>query len=223
MPTCLLAGATGLTGQHLWPLLADRYDRVHILLRRPLDDLPTTVETHLIDFEELDQWEAPAPIDHVYCTLGTTQANAGSQEAFFRVDHDYVFGLAQLAQRAQARCFTFISSVGADAESWASHYLRVKGRTEDDVAALGLPQALAIRPALLAGPREEHRPTEVWGERFFRWIDPLLKGRMRRYKPIHVETVARAMLELTLANEEKGFRVIESEALAKWTYPKSRG
>jgi uncharacterized protein YbjT (DUF2867 family) len=217
MPSCVLAGATGLTGQHLWPLLAESptYQRVHLLLRRPLGlDHPKVVE-HVIDFAKLDQWEAPDAINHVYSTLGTTQKNAGSKAAFYAVDHDLVVGLGALAHREQAESFAFVSSSGANANS-SSFYLKVKGETERDLAALALPRCLAIRPALLMGPREEYRAGEVWGERLLKFVEPLLIGSLRRYRPIHVATVARAMLALSQEDALMGFQVIESETLATY-------
>jgi len=212
--SCILAGATGLTGQHLWPLLAESpaYDRVHLLLRRPLDlDHPKVVE-HVIDFAQLDQWQAPDTVRQVYSTLGTTQKIAGSKQAFYAVDHDLIVGMGALAQRVGAPGYTFLSSLGANPRS-GSYYLRVKGETERDLAAMNLPRCLAIRPALLTGPREEYRPTEVWGERLLKFFEPIMLGSLRRYRPIHVGTVAKAMVALSQESSLQGFQIIQSEAL----------
>ncbi len=218
MKTCLLAGATGLTGKHLWPLLAESetYEAVHLLLRRSLDQTPSKVQQHLIDFDQLDQWQGLSQVDHVYCTLGTTQAKAGSKEAFRKVDHDYIVGMASLAKRLGASCFTFISSIGADADSWYSFYLKVKGQTETDIEALKLPATFALRPSLLLGPRGEHRPAEAFGEKLFNTLAPLMIGPLENYRAVHVATVAQAMLALTQANQGKGFRVVESSEIAKY-------
>ncbi|MEM9986585.1 MAG: NAD-dependent epimerase/dehydratase family protein [Bacteroidota bacterium] len=218
MKTCLLAGATGLTGQYLWPLLAESeaYQAVHLLLRRTVEHPSPKVHQHLVDFDQLDEWQDLPHIDHVYCTLGTTLAKAGSKTAFRKVDHGYIVGMARLAQRLGASCFTFISSIGADADSWYSFYLKVKGQTEKDVAALKLPATFALRPSLLVGPRAEHRPAEAFGEKLFNTLSPLMIGPLENYRAIHVATVAHAMLALTLASEGEGFRAVESSEIAKY-------
>ncbi len=216
MPTCILAGATGLTGQFLWPILAEKYEQVHLLLRRPIEGTPENVQQHIIDFDQLDNWQPEGSIDHVYSTLGTTQATAGSKPAFYKVDHDYIVGMGQLARRSGASCYTFISSIGADANSWTSFYLKVKGETEVDIKSLDLPRTLAIRPSLLVGPRKEYRPAEVWGERFFKLLEPLMIGGLKRYKAVHVKTVAQAMIGLTTEQDEPGFHIVQSEDLHPW-------
>jgi len=191
------------------------YDRVHLLLRRPLDLGHPKVVEHVIDFAQLKQWQAPDKVRHVYSTLGTTQKSAGSKQAFYAVDHDLIVGLGAWAQQVGAEAYTFISSSGANPRS-GSYYLRVKGETERDLAALNLPHCLAIRPALLTGPRQEYRPTELWGERILKFLEPIMLGTLRRYRPIHVGTVAKAMLALSQDASRRGFQAIESETLAAY-------
>jgi uncharacterized protein YbjT (DUF2867 family) len=65
------------------------------------------------------------------CALGTTLAQAGSRDAFRRVDHDYVLTAALHARRAGAAVFVLNSSLGADPAA-GSFYLRVKGEIERD-------------------------------------------------------------------------------------------
>jgi len=216
MKTCLLAGTTGLTGQHLLPLLqaSDKYEEIHLLLRRPLDMQHPKIRQHIIDFEGVSEWNDISKVDHVYCCLGTTQKKAGSKANFYKVDHDFIVGMGELAGRLGASCYTFISSIGADANSWTSFYLKVKGETERDIKALNLPLVYALRPSLLTGPREEYRAGEAWGERFATLMSPLMSvGPFRRYKPIHVQQLAEKMLALTLTSSDSGFQLIESEQI----------
>src|SRR5262245_18780220 len=88
--TVLLAGATGLVGRHVLALLlADpRVGRVVAPSRRPLPAHPKLQDLR-VDYDALTDdapWDA---VDAVICTLRTTIRIAGSQEAFYRVDHDY--------------------------------------------------------------------------------------------------------------------------------------
>ena len=98
----LLVGATGLVGSHLLRrLLAQSdYRRVTIWVRRevPLHD-PKLTQV-LVDFEKLQQNTSALDAEDVFVALGTTIKQAGSQPAFYRVDHDYPVQIASLAKQA---------------------------------------------------------------------------------------------------------------------------
>ncbi len=87
--TALLAGATGLVGSHiLQRLLADSaWTRVVTIGRRLIPQRHDKLEQRIVDFDSLT--DLPH-VDDMFCCLGTTIKKAGSQEAFRRVDHDYV-------------------------------------------------------------------------------------------------------------------------------------
>jgi uncharacterized protein YbjT (DUF2867 family) len=72
-----------------------------------------------------------------FCARGTTMKAAGSRAAFRRVDFDYIVAFARAALAAGARRFMLVSAIGANARS-TIFYLRVKGETEEAVAALGV-------------------------------------------------------------------------------------
>lgn len=187
--SALVAGATGLVGGELVRQLAERpsYARVAILLRRPPETpLPGRVEPVLVDYEQLDRSAAWFAVDDVFCALGTTIRQAGSQAAFRRVDHDYVVAVARLARERGARHFLLVSTVFADAASRA-FYNRVKGEVEEAVRALGYPSLTIARPSLLLGNRPELR----LGEELVKplgWFFP------RAYRPIHARHVAAALI-----------------------------
>ena len=131
------AQAPGLVGQQALALaLADaRVTRVVAPTRRPLPAHERLLNPQ-VDFEQLP---AEAPwwrADAVLCALGTTRRQAGSAEAFRRVDHDYVLAACRLAREAGTPTCVYVSSLGADAAG-GGLYLRVKGETERDLAALG--------------------------------------------------------------------------------------
>lgn len=212
MPTALVAGATGLIGRRLVRLLieSDDYDRVHLLVRRPTGITDDRLVEHAIDFDKLpDAGEDVGSVDHAFCALGTTIRTAGSREAFRRVDHDYVVAFAKLARDLGAQQFAVVSSLGADPDT-RSFYLRVKGETERDLEALGLPRLVILRPSLLTGGRDEFRPGEKVSQLLLGITSPLLVGRLGRIRPVSDEQVARAMLG-SVKNEGSAVRVIESE------------
>ena len=113
MKQLLLVGATGLVGGHvLQQALADpAVVRVIAPTRRSLVPHPKLLNP-LVDFERLpddaDWWA----VDAVVCTLGTTIRVAGSQAAFYKVDHDHPLEVAYLARRHGAQAFAFNSALG---------------------------------------------------------------------------------------------------------------
>jgi len=208
----VVAGPTGLVGSRLLGLLLrePRYRRVVALSRRPLEPVPK-LDVVDADYDRLDRvlgsvTSADRPFD-VYCCLGTTIRAAGSEEAFRRVDHDYVLALGRWARTAGAHRMVVISALGADPGSRV-FYNRVKGETERDLAALGLASLVIVRPSLLAGDRGEFRMGERLALIATRPLRALLPARVR---PIAAADVAQSMLNAALADAPPA--VIDSAAM----------
>jgi uncharacterized protein YbjT (DUF2867 family) len=187
MRTALLAGATGLVGGHLLRLLLDDPACRHVISlgRREIDLRHPKLEHRVVDFSSIG--DLP-DIGDAFCALGTTIKKAGSQDAFRAVDHDAVVALAEAAKRAGAGSFLHVTAMGANDRSRV-FYNRVKGETERDVAAVGIPTTVAFRPSILDGKRTESRPGEQAGLVVLRALAPVLG----RYGPSRAEDVALAM------------------------------
>ncbi|MBX3446494.1 MAG: oxidoreductase [Parvibaculaceae bacterium] len=199
--TALVAGATGLIGGHLVTLLLTdpAYEKVVVLARRPLAGASSPkLQTIIADFDALDAALSGIAVDDAFCALGTTIKVAGSQDAFRRVDHDYIVSFARTAKAAGAVRFLLVSAMGADANS-SIFYSRVKGETERDVRALGFEALHVFRPGLLLGDRTEKRIGEEIGATLTPFLNPLMIGPLRAYRSIRGETVARAMKGAALA------------------------
>src|SRR5688572_11971644 len=151
-----IAGATGLVGRALLDaLLAEpRVEQVAALARRPLPRTHPKLESVTVDFERLEQELAGRRATCAFCCLGTTIKKAGSQDAFRRVDHDYVLAFARAALAAGAEKLLVVTALGADAKS-GIFYNRVKGEVEAHLRELGFRELHLLRPSLLLGPREE--------------------------------------------------------------------
>src|SRR6478735_364254 len=156
MRTALLAGATGLVGGHLLRLLLDdgTWDSVVTGGRREVDVRHDRLEQLVAQLPDVPVLPA---VDDVFCALGTTIKQAGSQTAFRAVDHDAVVALAAASQQAGAENFLHVTAMGANPRS-RIFYNRVKGETERDVAALGITTTVAFRPSIIDGDRAEPRP-----------------------------------------------------------------
>jgi uncharacterized protein YbjT (DUF2867 family) len=184
----VIAGATGLVGGQLLDLLLTdaTWDRVVSVGRRELARTDPRLEQRVVPFPAIG--DLPECTD-VFSCLGTTIKKAGSQEAFRTVDHDAVVALAGSAYRAGAERFLHVTALGASPRS-RIFYNRVKGETERDVAASGVPTTVAFRPSMLDGERPESRPAERIGLIAMRAAGPLLG----RYRPTRATDLARAMV-----------------------------
>lgn len=202
----LLAGATGLTGEHLLDrLLNERtVERVLAPSRRPLAAHPH-LENPVGELADLLP-QLGGPVDTAFCCLGSTIRQAGSQEAFRAIDLDLVVAVGRRARELGARHYLVISALGADRGS-SVFYNRVKGEMEDALRDQDWPQLTLARPSLLLGPRQEFR----LGERLAAPLMRLIPG---KYRGIEACTLARALWRLALETGE-GTRVVESDELRR--------
>ena len=206
--TAILAGATGLVGgECLRRLLASpRYERVVVVTRRKLADVPADRKLRQVvtEFENLGEVRDRLRGDHVFCALGTTIRKAGSQGRFREVDYEYPLRLAQLTRKNGARHFSIVSALGASRTS-PFFYSRVKGEMEEGLQQLGWPSLAIVRPSVIAGDRAESRPLERLGERLLR-IAPAT------WRPVAAADIAAAMVATAL-REPRGVTVIESRRI----------
>jgi uncharacterized protein YbjT (DUF2867 family) len=212
--TALIAGASGLIGSQLLTLLlaSERYAKVIVVGRRPVPQVHPKLEQRVLEFDQLEQHRLSLIADDVYCCLGTTMRQAGSKEAFYKVDYLYVVKLAALTAGNFAAQFLVVSAMGADANS-SIYYNRVKGEMEDAVRNTPFRAIHIFRPSLLLGKRSEKRLGEQIGAVLLGLLRPLLLGPLRKYQPIEAATVARAML--SAAEEDGGgIRVHLSDEIA---------
>ena len=202
----LLAGATGLTGEHLLDRLLNEptVSRVLAPTRRALAAHPH-LENPVGDLNTLLQ-SLGGRVDIAFCCLGTTIKQAGSQDAFKAVDLDLVVAFAKRARELGARHLLVISAVNADARS-SVFYSRIKGEMEQALRAQDWPQLTIARPSLLVGNRPETR----WAEQLAAPIAKLIPG---KYGAIEDCQLARALWRLAL-EEQDGERIVESDELRK--------
>lgn len=202
----LLAGATGLTGEHLLDRLLNEPTVTRVLAptRRALVEHPR-LENPVGELDALLPG-LQGPVDIAFCCLGTTIKQAGSQEAFRAIDHDLVLAYAARARALGARHFLAISAVDA-APSSSMFYSRVKGELELGLREQGWPQLTLARPSILIGNRSEPRLAE-------QIAGPLSRLIPGKYHGIEACHLARALWRLAL-EDGQGVRVVESDELRK--------
>jgi len=221
----LFAGATGLVGSLALPLLLQRLpsdSKVMAVGRRA----PFVQDSRIVPvLGALDSADLHARLDALLaahapsvfvCALGTTLKQAGSGRAFAALDRDAVVALAQRARAHGARQAIVVSSVGAHIDS-ASLYLRVKGEMQAAVIALGFSRVDFLQPGLLLGDRlNEQRTGERIAQALSPLYNPLLRGRLHRYRAIPAATVAAALVAL-LDVPGYGVTLHRNEALIELT------
>lgn len=209
----LVAGATGLVGSHVLDLLLadETWSHTVTVGRRTSLQRHDKLEQRVVDLGALEAMADLPRADDVFCCLGTTIKQAGSQPAFRRVDQAFVLALARAGLRAGATQFLLVSAIGADPESRV-FYSRVKGETEAGVRKLPYRAVQIFRPSLLLGDRPDFR----FRERVAMFAAPLLPfllpGRLRRFRPIQATVVARAMVQIA-RDAPRGPNIFEHDAM----------
>lgn len=202
----IIAGGTGLVGRHLLDILcaAPRIESVVSVGRRPSGFSHAKLEERLGPPENWPQL-MDGGFDVACSALGTTIRDAGSQEAFFAVDHDLVMAFARAACGAATRQFVMVSSVGAHAAS-RNFYLATKGKVEAGVANIGFERVDILRPGLLRGRRAgQLRLGERLAIALSPFTDFLTPQVLSRYRSTSATNVAQAMLALTEATDPGQF------------------
>lgn len=202
----LIAGATGLTGEHLLDRLLNEPTVTRVLAptRRPLAKHPR-LENPVGELSTLLP-TLGGQIDIAFCCLGSTIKQAGSQDAFRAIDLDLVVTFAKRARELGARHLLVISAINADPAS-SVFYTRIKGEMEQALKAQNWPQLTIARPSLLVGNRSETRLAEQLAA-------PLAKLIPGKYGAIEACSLARALWRLAL-EEQPGERIVESDELRK--------
>jgi uncharacterized protein YbjT (DUF2867 family) len=208
--TVLLAGASGEIGKRLTNNLIEdnSISEIHLLNRRPLGLTHEKVVEHIIDFEMMDELSFSHSFDQAFCCLGTTIKQAGSQQGFYQVDYTHCVNFAKFAAKHQCRNLSVISSLGANPKS-NNFYLQTKGAMEEAMQSLDWQTLLIFRPSLLVGKRAEFRILERLGGYFLQLLAPLMIGPLKRYRPIQMSCVAKAMSLMTAQNKVTS-KIIES-------------
>ena len=207
----LLLGATGLVGSQVLDrlLAAPQVARVTAPTRRPLTNDGARLLNPVVDFDDLP---AAAPwwaADALICCLGTTRKQAGSLDAFVRIDRDLVLASAALARAAGTPCLAFNSATGADSASLFA-YNRTKGQAEAGLRGQGWPSLTLVRPGLIGGQRAQRRPGEHAAGVLLQALGPVLPRAWRINPAPHI---AAALVQAALT-APAGEQVIDAAALA---------
>jgi uncharacterized protein YbjT (DUF2867 family) len=213
MKTALMIGSTGLIGSQLLEILlkSNEYSTVITFVKRDSCIQHPKLQQYIIDFDKLEDYQKLVIGDDFFCAIGTTIKNAGSQEAFRKVDFDYPKTFAVMALQNNVKQFSIISSLGADVNS-GNFYLKTKGEIQDFLKNCAFEAVSVFQPSLLLGNRKEFRLGERIGAFFMNLFSFVFIGSIKKYKPIQSEAVAKAIFYIAQKNKS-GFKIYESDAI----------
>jgi uncharacterized protein YbjT (DUF2867 family) len=214
MKTALVFGSSGLVGGHLLNQLIenDDYNKIKIFVRSEPEINDPKVEIIKTDFNNLENHKEHIKGDDCFFCIGTTKQNSPDKSEYRRVELEVPKQVAQIAKSNLVNSFVFVSSGYADPKS-SGDYLKFKGEVEEELKRLNFSKLGIMRPSFLLGDRKEKRVGEKIGIFVFKLLSPLLLGPLKKIKPIHSATVAKAMISSANKNLEKN--VFESNEITE--------
>jgi uncharacterized protein YbjT (DUF2867 family) len=212
--TALLFGASGLVGNHLLNQLIsnNNYSKIKLFVRSTIDISDPKIEIIQTDFNNLENHKEDIIGDDCFFCIGTTKKNSPDKNEYRRVELDVPKKIAQIAKSNSVNSFVFVSSGYADPKS-SGDYLKFKGEVEEELKKLNFPKLGIMRPSFLLGDRKEKRVGEKIGIFVFKLLSPLFLGPLKKMKPIHSATVAKAMIAITQNDSSK--TIFESNEISE--------
>ena len=204
MKTALLFGASGLVGSHVLNQLISNnsYSKIKLFVRTTINISDPKIEIIQTDFKNLENHREDIKGDDCFFCIGTTKKNSPDKNEYKRVELELPKQVAQIAKSNSVNSFVFISSGYADPKS-SGDYLKFKGEVEEELKKLNFPKLGIMRPSFLLGDRKEKRVGEKIGIFVFKLLSPLFLGPLKKMKPIHSATVAKAMIAITQNDSSK--------------------
>ena len=204
----LLTGATGMVGEGvLLQCLRDPVvTEVCMLNRRPSGrQAPRLREIIVPDFNRIADISAPLhPFDACFFCAGVSSVGM-DERSYTAVTHDTTLTVAKvLLGQNPGMVFIYVSGRSTDStEQGRTMWARVKGRTENDLMALGFKAAYNFRPGLMLPT-----PGQTQLKTAYKLLIPLLKPFMAR-QALTLTQVGQAMVQAVRQGYPKPILEIE--------------
>ena len=212
MSSAVVFGGTGLVGNYLIKTLIndEYYTKIKAFTRSEINITNSKLEIININFDNFEEFQNLILADSCFFCIGTTKKNSPDKDEYKRVELDIPKKIAQIAKLNSVKSFFFVSSGYADSKS-SGDYLKFKGLVEEELKRLNFSKLGIMRPSFLMGNRKENRVGERLGIFTFKLISPLLLGPLKKIRPIHSDTVAKAMIKI--ANNDFQQNIFESNEI----------
>ena len=203
-----------MVGNHLLNQLIsnNNYSKIKLFVRSTINISDPKIEIIQTDFKNLENHKEDIIGDDCFFCIGTTKKNSPDKNEYRRIELEVPKQIAQIAKSNSVNSFVFVSSGYADPKS-SGDYLRFKGVVEEELKRLNFSKLGIMRPSFLLGDRKEKRVGEKIGIFVFKLLSPLFLGPLKKMKPIHSATVAKAMIKTANENLEKN--IFESNEIAE--------
>ena len=216
MKTAIILGSSGLTGSSILERMIEdnEYEKIILFNRKKSGIENSKIEEIITDFQNELNLDSIEKIDSIFSCLGTTRKKTPDLNQYRTIEIEIPFKIGVLALEKGLRSLHFISSVGADSKS-SNFYLKIKGEAEEKLATLNIPFLHIYRPSLLIGSRKEHRLVEKIFMLLMPIFNPLMFGRLSKYKTMQIDSLSKSMIALDKIDENKTVQIHEYESIMK--------
>jgi len=205
----VITGATGMIGKGvlLECLDHERIAKVLTIGRSALDlqhpKLKQIVHADFSDYSSIK--EQLKGYDACFLCMGISGAGL-TEEKYKTVTHEYTLALANLLYELNPlMTCTYVSGVGTDSsEKGRTMWARVKGKTENDLLALGFRQTFMFRPGAIIPLRGIKSRTKGYQflYDYFMWLVKLIKA-ISPNSVVNTTQIGLAMIHSTLEGYDK--------------------
>ena len=212
MKTALIFGSSGLIGSYLLDLIVNdnNYSKIKLFVRSEPVNTSSKIEIIKTDFNNLKNHKDSIFGDVCFFCIGTTKKNTPDKNEYINIEYNLPVEVAKIAKSNSVNNFIYVSSIGANTNA-SGLYLRNKGWVEEELKKLNFLKLSIMRPSILLGNRKENRVGEKIGIFIMKTLSPLFLGKMKKYKPIKVENVAKTMLHVVQNDYQK--TIFESDEI----------
>ncbi len=201
MSSAVVFGGTGLVGNYLIKTLIndEYYTKVKAFTRSEINITNSKLEIINTNFDNLEEVKDLILADSCFFCIGTTKKNSPNRDDYQKVELELPKKIAQICKNNHIKSFVFVSSGFADPKN-KGEYLRFKGLVEEELKRLDFDNLGILRPSFLLGERKQFRIAEKIGIPIFQLLTPIFIGPLKKMRPIHANTVAKAMSNIVKKN-----------------------
>ena len=212
MKTVLIFGSSGLIGNELLKLIRqnNNYIKIKLFVRSDPHISDPNIEIIQTDFNNLEKYKDLILGDECFFCIGTTHKETPDANEYRKVEYDMPVNIAKIAKTNSVKSFIYVSSMGANPKA-SGKYLKNKGQVEEELKKMNFLKLALIRPSILLGNRKKFRLGERIAIPIMKFLSLFFIGILKKYRPIKVENVAKAMIVIAENNYDK--QLFESDKL----------